>query len=57
VKLQRRYTIRGCSPDPEVFPFAVMIYLYKTCRHCLGKVSEEWDLTNYEASSHSREHS
>lgn len=47
MKLQRWSAIRGCSPDPGGFPFAVKIDLYKTCRHCLGKVSEEWDLTNY----------
>ena len=36
MKSQYRYAIRGRSPDPGVFPSAVEIYLYKTCRHLFG---------------------
>lgn len=34
-----------------IHPFAVKIHLYKTCRHRLGMVSEEWDLSFNEATA------
>jgi hypothetical protein len=36
MKSRYRYAIRGHGPDPGVFPFAVKIHLYKTCRHLFG---------------------
>jgi hypothetical protein len=57
MRSQRRYAIRGCSRDPAASLFAVEVYLYKICRHCSGMVSEQWNLTKYEATSHSRQHS
>lgn len=51
MKLRYRSAFCSCNLVPEVPPFAVKIHLYKTCRHCLGMVSEEWDLSLNEATA------